>query len=100
MSAFGDAILKVAEEQLARQKRLFRLANEVTREAYDAIPREEQMDEARLEDVQRDNMRLRELLKKAEWGTEFYCPWCNAKQEYEHGHYPECSAFTASGDIR
>jgi hypothetical protein len=46
--------------------------------------------------------RLRALVKKAEWGTESYCPWCNAREDRSNPprHYDECVAFTPDGAVK
>lgn len=51
--------------------------------------------------------RLRDLIRDAEAnGSADRCPWCNAwvqcakEDNAEERHYPDCGAFTGSGEVR
>lgn len=52
-NVFGAALLAVAEQQLERQKRMIRFANEVTREVYDGLTEDQRWESALAEDAER-----------------------------------------------
>lgn len=56
----------------------------------------------RLVRLEQDNARLRALIRDAEQdGVGLLCPWCQfARRHGEHGHKPDCLAFTPTGEVR
>jgi hypothetical protein len=52
----------------------------------------------------REVMRLRELVKAAEWGDPIggtSCPWCSVDSQSRHGeHYDHCAAFNQDGTVK
>lgn len=64
------------------------------------------MDVRGVPEVRAELDRLRALIKKAELGTENYCPWCNARAvTHDHPadtvtHFETCPAFTVEGEVR
>lgn len=61
----------------------------------------------RVEALEVDNVRLRALIKKAEWVDsccyDEFCAWCGRPTTYgqrQTGHAADCRAFHPNGDVR
>jgi len=71
--------------------------------AIEEMERADDGDWVRYEDVEAEVLRLRALVKSAEWSggdghtheVSKCCPWCGAWAEQPDGHYPDCEAFGA-----
>jgi hypothetical protein len=53
-----------------------------------------------------ETLRFCDLIKRAEWGAENFCPWCNARAEMQDDgslygeHMRDWPAFNAPGSLR
>lgn len=52
------------------------------------------LDELHIKDrwlrMEQENKALKEILRRAEWGTEGMCPVCAGSENYDPGHTPDC----------